>query len=269
MAATLGRTGMMDAEKPVLPPLWHWLYGKSAPDRAALRVDGMPRESALLPPVDLPRRMWASSALQFHSDLYVGDKVCRVSEVADVALKQGRSGDLVFVETVHTLTSPRGAALTERHTMVFRGLEEKPAAESLQGGSSAPAARRDTEKRPLPEPEYSREIVADEILLFRYSALTFNSHRIHYDRPYATQTEGYPGLVVHGPLLATLLLDFVAHSFPDRRIRAFSFKAVNPVFDLHPFLLNTRLDTIEDKRFAAWVTDNGGKVCMSAEGMLE
>lgn len=268
MAATLGRRDLFGGKASVLPPLWHWLYGKPILEQRDLRPDGMPRESDILPPIALPRRMWASSSIQFHSDLYVGDTLRRSSEIADIVHKQGRSGELVFVELVHTLMSQRGLALTERHTIVFRDLETARPAQPETLERAGASSQRGTEGEAHPKAEYSREIVPDEILLFRYSALTFNSHRIHYDRSYATQTEGYPGLLVHGPLIATLLLDLVGRNFSDRRVQEFSFKAINPIFDLHPFRVCMRLDPAVNKRFSMWALDHADRICMQADGVF-
>lgn len=265
MAATLGRRDITDRPTGILPPLWHWLFGAPAVDESQLQLDGMPRGSDIVPPVPLPRRMWASSALQFHSDLHVGDPICKRSEVIDIVHKHGRSGELVFVELLHTLTTPKGIALTERHTIAFR--DEPKAAATSQSQSTADDTHPHRQEAPArPKAEHFREIKPNEISLFRYSALTFNSHRIHYDRPYATGIEGYPGLVVHGPLIATLLLDLVDRHFPDQRIQEFTFKAVRPIFDLHPFRVNMRLDPGNGRRFTLWASDHTDKVCMQAEG---
>jgi 3-methylfumaryl-CoA hydratase len=268
MAATLGRPDIVNRHLQLLPPLWHWLYGTPALEESQLHADGMPRGSDIVPPIPLPRRMWASSALQFHSDLHIGDAVSRRSEVIDIVYKQGRSGDLVFVQLMHTLTGPQGAALTERHIIAFREAQMKEPAAAKHAASAGKAESGGSSAVSMPEPHYSRKIVPNEISLFRYSALTFNSHRIHYDRPYATETEGYPGLVVHGPLIATLLLDLVDRHFSDRVVGEFSFKALNPIFDLHPFRLNMRLDSIDDHRFTLWASDHDDRVCMQAEGLF-
>ncbi|HWL28838.1 MAG TPA: MaoC family dehydratase N-terminal domain-containing protein [Burkholderiaceae bacterium] len=267
MAATLGRPDIANRSERLLPPLWHWLYGAPALDESQLQADGMPRGSDIVPPVPLPRRMWASSALQFHNELHIGDMIRKQSEVTDIVHKQGRSGELVFVELLHTLAGPKGVALTERHTIAFRDAEpSSPPAPKVTPAASNHDTSRKAEAPALPEAEYSRDIVPTEISLFLYSALTFNSHRIHYDRPYATEVEGYPGLVVHGPLIASLLLDLVDRHFPDRGIQDFAFKAVRPIFDLHPFSVNMRLEPGADKRFTLWASDHTHNVCMQAEG---
>lgn len=263
MAATLGRLDITQRAIPTLPPLWHWLYGAAALDESQLQLDGAPRGSDIIPPIPLPRRMWASSSIKFHQDLYIGDLVRKQSEVLDIVPKHGKSGALIFVELLHTLSTQKGVALTERHTIVFR--EAPPISSDKVIMSNNITPRRDESPVTL-EAEYSRDIDLNEVSLFRYSALTFNSHRIHYDRPYATEVEGYPGLVVHGPLVATLLLDLVDRHFPDKAIKEFSFKALKPIFDLHPFKVNMRFAANSDKHFLLWASDHNNAVCMQAEG---
>jgi 3-methylfumaryl-CoA hydratase len=222
LAATLDRVEPEPLPGSELPALWHWIYFNPVAPARELGPDGHPRRGGFLPPVPLPRRMWAGGRLRFNHALQIDDEVQRVSRISDVSVKHGRSGALVFVTVRHEITNARGLALSEEHDIVYR--EETPA------GAPGPQAQ------PAPAGEqFSRVVVPDPVMLFRYSALTFNGHRIHYDRPYATQVEGYPGLVVHGPLLATLLLDQLRREFPSAKVRTFSFKAVRPVFNLHPF----------------------------------
>ncbi|RZJ16456.1 MAG: acyl-CoA dehydrogenase, partial [Haliea sp.] len=194
LAATLDREEPEPSPGSELPPLWHWLYFTPRPRAGEIGPDGHALRGGFLPPVPLPRRMWAGGRLRFHHPLRIDDQITRVSRIGDVRVKQGRAGALVFVTVVHDITDSRGLALSEEHDIVYR---EPP----LPGAAAA-------EPQMAPgDPEFSREIVPDPVLLFRYSALTFNGHRIHYDRPYATEVEGYAGLIVHGPLIATLLLD--------------------------------------------------------------
>jgi 3-methylfumaryl-CoA hydratase len=187
--------------------------------------------------------MWAGGRVKFLDELRVGDPITRRSEVKSVSLKQGRTGDLVFVLVEHQVLTERGPAIIEEHDIVYRGVDAPVV------GSPAPgAAPRDT----APQPSHSRTIVPSPVLLFRYSALTFNGHRIHYDRPYVTEVERYPGLIVHGPLQATLLIQLAAEMF-GHPLGAFSFRAVKPLFDLGLFRLSGRLDgkaatlTVEDE----------------------
>jgi 3-methylfumaryl-CoA hydratase len=195
--------------------------------------------------------MWAGGRLRWHAPLRVGDVAERTSRIQSVSHKSGRTGDLVFVLVQHEVHNAQGLVLTEEHDIVYRA----PA----QAGEAAP----EPQAAPV-ESTWSREIMPDAALLFRYSALTFNGHRIHYDRSYVTQVEGYPGLVVHGPLIATLLVDLVRSEQPGRRLASFSFKAVRPTFDLDPFRVSGRL--LGNRRGAQlWAQDHEGWLTMQAE----
>lgn len=227
LAATLDRHDPAPQAGAELPPLWHWLYFLPQHRQSELGPDGHAERGGFLPPVPLPRRMWAGSRVQWHAPLRVGDPVERTSRIASVTHKAGRTGDLVFVLVQHELRNAAGLAISEEHDIVYRGAPQPgdPVPQPVAADAGAP---------------WQREIVPDDVLLFRYSALTFNGHRIHYDRKYVTEVEGYPGLVVHGPLLATLLVDLVRRQKPGAALRSFTFKAVRPVFDLQPFTLNGR-----------------------------
>jgi len=249
MAATLDRDDPLpDAGDPV-PPLWHWCYFPPLARQSEIGPDGHPKRGGFLPPVSLPRRMWAGGRLAFARPLVVGERVLRTSRIASVSAKEGRSGRLVFVTVQHDYADALGAAIHEEHDIVYR---EAPA----PGAPSAvpPSAPSDE--------AYSREIVPDPVLLFRYSALTFNGHRIHYDRDYVTREEGYPGLVVHGPLIATLLLDLLRRERPRSRVRSFEFRAVSPLFDIHRFRVCGRDDG--DGRHALWARSHEGALAMQA-----
>ena len=231
-----------------LPPLWHWLYFLPSARQSELGPDGHPKRGGFLPPVPLPRRMWAGGQLEFFHPLRIGDAVERVSTIEDVSLKSGRSGELCFVRVRHEIHSPRGLALREFHDIVYRP-EPVPGAPVAAG-------------EPAPEAQWRERVVPDDVLLFRYSALTFNGHRIHYDRQYVTQVEGYPGLIVHGPLLATLLAGLGGRQFPGREPKAFSFRALKPVFDLHPFEVCGKADGQDAADL--WVRDHEGHRTMAA-----
>ncbi len=253
LAATLDRDDPAPAAGTEVPPLAHWLYFLPVARQSELGPDGHPKRGGFLPKVELPRRMWAGGRLTFEQPLRVGDAITRTSKIADVTVKPGRSGALVFVCVRHEIRGGRGVALTEEHDIVYR--------DNPRPGAPAPA--------PQPAPrefEFSREIVPDPVLLFRYSALTFNGHRIHYDRTYATEVEGYPGLIVHGPLIATLLLDLARRNLPQASIRSFAFKAVRPLFDLNPFSVCGRRD---GERIALWARDHEGALAMDATAELE
>ncbi len=226
MSATLDRDDPRPRNGDVLPPLWHWLYFLPIYRHSEAGPDGHMRRGGFLPPVPLPRRMWAGSRVQFQRPLRVGETIRRVSTVADVTHKSGRSGDLVFVVVRHEVTARDGVAIAEEHDIVYR---EAPRTgnDPAESGAKPAAAPADA--------TWQREVRPDALLLFRYSALTFNGHRIHYDRSYVTDVEGYPGLVVHGPLLATLMLDLVRRERPDAQVTKFRFRALRPVLDTAAF----------------------------------
>jgi 3-methylfumaryl-CoA hydratase len=252
LAATLDREPMRPAPGTPLPPLWHWLYFLPLHRQSEIGVDGHARRGGYLPPVPLPRRMWAGSQLDFHSPIRVGDAVRRVSTIESVREKSGRSGPLVFVKVRHEVfcNAVAPAALTEFHDIVYR--------EAARPGESAP------EPQAAPATSaWQRTIVPDDVLLFRYSALTFNGHRIHYDRRYVTDVEGYPGLIVHGPLIATLLLDLLRRELPQAQVSRFEFRAVRPTFDLHPFSVCGE-PAADGKSVRLWGRDHQGWLTMDA-----
>ena len=247
LSATLDRDDAEPREGDVLPPLWHWLYFLPRARQSEIGVDGHPRRGGFLPPVDLPRRMWAGGRLTFGAPLLLGEDVRRVSTIADVSAKSGRSGNLVFVLVRHEIANAAGVAITEEHDIVYR---DAPAP------GEAPAVPKQAEA----ESAWRRDVVPDDVLLFRYSALTFNGHRIHYDRRYVTTEEGYPGLIVHGPLLATLLLDLFARH-DSRTVKSFSFRALSPVFDTTRFTVHGSPDAGGAK---LWIRRDDGALCMEA-----
>ncbi len=254
LSATLDRDDPAPRDGDALPPLWHWLYFLPLYRHSEAGPDGHHARGGFLPPVELPRRMWAGSRVQFTRSLRVGERVQRTSTVADVTHKSGRRGALVFVLVRHELAGDAGHAITEEHDIVYR--------EAPRPGD-APSA-----PQPAPaETAWSREIVPDPLLLFRYSALTFNGHRIHYDRRYCAEVEGYPGLVVHGPLLATLLLDSLRRARPQATVADFRFRALQPVFDIAPFTVcgAPRPDSAEVR---LWVRDHDGVLAMDATATI-
>ncbi len=226
LAATLDRPAGRPAPGTRIPPLWHWLYFLQLARQSELGPDGHPRRGGFLPPVDLPRRMWAGSQLTFHKPLRIGDAITRTSTIEDVTEKRGRSGPLVFVRVRHAIRRHEDAddAITEFHDIVYRDAPQP--GELAAPPQAAPGGAT-----------WERECVPDAVLLFRYSALTFNGHRIHYDRRYVTDVEGYPGLVVHGPLIATLLLELLHQRRPDVDVAHFEFRAMRPTFDTAPFFV--------------------------------
>ena len=250
LSATLDRDDPAPAPGDPVPPLWHWLYFTPLTPQREIGPDGHALRGGFLPPVPLPRRMWAGGRLAFARPLAVGDEVVRTSSIADVSVKSGRSGTLVFVSVHHEIADARGVAITEEHDIVYRDAPPRGAA----AGGSAPT--------PAPSGEaYHRAIVPDPVLLFRYSALTFNGHRIHYDRSYVTDVEGYPGLVVHGPLTQTLLIDFARDHAGGRRFVSWTTQARAPLFEPQPFELRGRPTA---GGCELWAVTPEGTVAMSA-----
>ncbi len=256
LAATLDRDPTLPADGTPLPPLWHWLYCLPLTRASETGADGHPRRGGFLPPVPLPRRMWAGSRFRFASPLAVGDAIRRTSTIEDVAVKQGRSGPLVFVTVRHEFVRERDAvlAIVEHHDIVYRAAA--PAAATSPPAAPAPASAR-----------WQRRVTPEPVLLFRYSALTFNGHRIHYDAPYVTGVEGYSGLIVHGPLLATLLLDLVRRERPNAHVTQFSFRALRPVFDIGSFVVCG--EPHEDGSVGLWIRDAEGALAMEASAVID
>ena len=252
LAATLDRDDPPPAAGDALPPLWHWLYFLPTARQSQLGPDGHPKRGGFLPPVDLPRRMWAGGRFGFQQPLRLGEPITRVSTIKDVAMKQGRTGPLIFVVVRHEVSGPGGLALTEEHDIVYR--------EAAVPGEAAPAP-----PQAPPSAAWRRDIDADDVLLFRYSALTFNGHRIHYDRRYVTTEEGYPGLIVHGPLLATLLLDLLRRNHAGQ-LKSFKFRALAPTFDTIPFAVCGQPGA--DGTVALWAQHQTGALAMQAEAVV-
>jgi 3-methylfumaryl-CoA hydratase len=252
LSATLDRDDPAPVTGTALPPLWHWLYFLPQHRQSEIGADGHARRGGFLPPVPLPRRMWAGGRLQWleANPLVVGDAARRISRIESVTHKAGRTGDLLFVLVKHDVHNANGLALTEEHDIVYRAAAQPddPAAPPVASEKGA---------------DWQREITPDDVLLFRYSALTFNGHRIHYDRKYVTEVEGYPGLIVHGPLIATLLVDLVRRQAPGAFIKSFNFRAVRPTFDLHPFRLNGQ-PSADGKTVRLWAEDHEGWLTMQA-----
>lgn len=244
---------------PDVPQGLHWCLAVPDAPTAALGEDGHPRRDAgsagLLPPIPLPRRMWAGSSVEFLAPLPAGAQIERASSLRSIQRKTGGSGTLVFVEVAHDTRADGVVAVREVQSIVYR--EAAPA-----GAPPVPSpAAADAEFDPAPWP-IVRTIVPGEALLFRYSALTFNSHRIHYDLPYATAIEGYRGLVVHGPLTATLLLDLARQVFGDNALRRFRFRGLSPAICGEPLHLALR-DKGEAIDLAAFAAD--GRQIMQAD----
>jgi 3-methylfumaryl-CoA hydratase len=239
----------------LLPPLWHWLYFLPFHRQSELGPDGHARRGGFLPPVDLPRRMWAGGRIDFIRPLRAGESVTRTSHIAEVRFKEGRSGPLVFVLVRHEIRNELGLALTEEHDIVYRN--------HASPGEPAATPQRAPLEAALSGAAWGRTIYPDDVLLFRYSALTFNGHRIHYDRRYATEIEGYPGLVVHGPLIATLLADLVGRNMPGSVLSHFEFRALSPIFDTSEFRIEGTPER-DGKTIRLWAKGPGDVLAMSA-----
>ncbi len=247
----LGRPEPELREGDPLPPSWLSLYFVPRFTAAELRPDGSPRDTGVVPPMPLPRRMFAGERVRLHRPLRLGERVHRELELADLSAKTGGTGTLVFSTVVSRVSGADGVALEDERRTVFR--------EEVKAGEGNQAPRRE----PAPaDVAWRKTIRPDPVLLFRFSALTFNSHRIHYDRTWATEVEGYPGLVVHGPLTTTLLVDFARDQNPGRRVVAYATQARAPLFDTAPFELRGRPTA---RGCECWAVTPEGTVAMSAE----
>lgn len=234
-----------DRNADAVPPLGHWLCFLPTFPQSSLGPDGHGARGDFYPPLDLPMRMWAGSRVRFLAPIPFGAVITRRATLASIVQKDGRTGPLAFVTVRYEIFDGETLCLTEENDLVFRTRSKD--------GTPSQGERR--------EAEVTRIVSPDATLLFRYSALTFNGHRIHYDRDYTTKTEGYPGLLVHGPLLATLLVDHFRRHEPNAIIRSVSFRAKRPVFDLGPFTVN--LKTTSDGA-DLWAADSEGFVAMDA-----
>jgi 3-methylfumaryl-CoA hydratase len=251
LAATLDWEEPASALRGPLPPFWHQVLFLPLHRQSEIGPDGHAKRGGFLPPVPLPRRMWAGGEVSFLEPIRIGDALTRTSRILDVQFKAGRSGPLVFVTVEHAIDRAGVVVLHERQDLVYR--------EAAGPNDPAPTSRAAPTDH-----AFDMEIRPDDVLLFRYSALTFNGHRIHYDRRYVTQVEGYPGLIVHGPLIATLLLESLRLKMPGRRVSRFSFRSVRPLFDIAPFSVCGRPDA-SGTRVDLWAKNAEGWVAMEAQ----
>ncbi|HKE16776.1 MAG TPA: MaoC family dehydratase N-terminal domain-containing protein [Kofleriaceae bacterium] len=259
--ATLDRDDPFPADGDAAPPLFHFALFPPLARQSALGPDGHARRGGFLPPVALPRRMWAGGRFRFRAPLRVGERVELVSVIERIEEKRGRSGPLVFVTVRHAISGAGGLSLEEEQDLVYR--DAPLPRDSTEPGAPMAAAAAPS----APSARWRRQIAPDDVLLFRYSALMFNGHRIHYDRRYATEVEGYPGLVVHGPLLATLLVDLVRRQLPEAALESFRFTALRPVFDVAPFAICGE-PAPDGRRVRLWAADAAGAIAMEAEAVL-
>jgi len=249
LAATLDMDGC-PREGEAIPLGWHSTLFPRIVRQSQIGPDGHPQRGDFLPPVPLPRRMFAGRRVTFQGDLRVGDRVTRESEIANVTIKDGRTGKMVFVTVRHSIASPRGVAVVEEQDIVYRG-EPDP---------NAP--------KPAPQPAprtatWTREFTPDPVVLFRYSAITFNGHRIHYDHPYVTGVEGYAGLVMNGGL-TTLLTCELARARSPRPPKTMASRNVRPLFVNNPFTVCGE-PSADGASAKLWVSDHEGALALSAE----
>lgn len=234
-----------------LPPGWHWLFFNPFMRRSELGTDGHPKRGGFLPDVKLPRRMWAGGRLTYHTPIPIGSTATRDSEITNVVVKDGRAGQLVFVTVCHTIFYDGKICLKEEQDIVYR---EAPSPDAPNPKAT-----------PTPEgAEWSEEITPDSTLLFRYSALTSNGHRIHYDQAYAQEEEGYRDLVVHGPLIATLLQGLAVDCCPDKQLHKFGFRGMAPLFVDRGFHIEG--SKVENgNELIVWARGPEGEMAMRAE----
>jgi len=253
LTAALDRDDPAFAPGDVLPDPWHRLYFHTAPRASLVAADGRGTSEGLLPPFPGLARMWAGGAFAFERPIRIGDTIEKRSRVVSIAEKQGRTGPLVLASVEHVLSRPSGTCLIERQDIVFR----QPTRYANAGEG----------ERAVLTPAWRREVVPDEVLLFCYSALTYNPHRIHYDWHYATQAEGYPGLLVHGPLTCTLLLDLIRRSVPDRGLASFDYRALRPLICGRRMVI---AGTLVDGGSAVevWAEDDKGFLSMRGRGVF-
>jgi 3-methylfumaryl-CoA hydratase len=250
LAATLGSS---IADAAMLPPLWHWMLFQEWAPPQQVGTDGHAKRGGFLPPiVDLPRRVWAGGRVNFHTNIALNSCMTRTSTILSVKEKIGASGRLLLVTVGHEMTDERGLAISEEQDLIYRG-SDNPAVRLAEGSAPAPAG------------SFFREVQPDPVLLFRFSSLTGNGHRIHYDLDYAKNEEGYPGLVVHGPLQAILLADLLLRQHTDSQLSHFAFRAQRTAIVGVPLVLE---GWSEGPIFRLRTRDTVGAVCMSAEATL-
>jgi 3-methylfumaryl-CoA hydratase len=249
LAATLDAPDRIEPQPgAAIPPLWLWLYFLPDTPMSGVGPDGHPRRGGFLPPIDLPRRMWAGSRCVFHDAARIGEPITRVSTIRSVTPKDGKAGPMVFVTVDHAVSAAGRLVMTESQDIVYLPLPERFSPPPAQVASAC---------------DWAMAAAVDPVLLFRFSALTFNGHRIHYDRPYAMETEKYPGLVVHGPLQALWLYEAGRATAPGRMPTRFSFRGLRPLFDFDRISLNGRRR--EDGGLDLFTTNGDGAIGMQAE----
>ena len=251
LTATLDRDDPPFRDGDAIPPGWHQFYIREVVKLRDTAEDGHPKRGGFLPPIPLPRRMWAGTASTFHRPIRVGERIRKVSTIEAVTPKTGKTGRLVFLRLVHEISGEDGVATTEVQDIVYR--------EAAKPGAAAP--------EPPAAPGtavWKRAIHPTTVLLFRFSALTMNSHRIHYDRSYVTGVEKYPGLLVHGSLTQILLMDLFRRERPDAVLKTFSVRAVSPLYDTSDFTVEGTPGA-DGASATLWALNHEGRLAMSAE----
>lgn len=248
MTATMDRSDATPRDGEPIPLGWHWLYFLEAKPAAELGPDGHPRRGGFLPPVSLPRRMWAGGRIEFMRPINVGERIRRDSEILSVQPKIGKSGSLVFVTVRHTVSGSGSVAVVEEHDIVYR--DAAKATDPAPVGKAAPAS-----------PAWSRKVQPSTTLLFRFSALTFNGHRIHYDFDYCKNEEHYPGLVVHGPLQTLLMLDLCRRNSA-KPVKKLDYRAMHPVFHQNALTVNGN-PSADGTKADLWTANHEGNYAMA------
>jgi 3-methylfumaryl-CoA hydratase len=238
---------------PIAPQGLHWCLCVPDTPTTDLDDDGHPKRGGFFPPIPLPRRMWASSKVQFHAPIVAGMAVTRHSTISNITEKMGNSGHLIFVTIDHSWSAAGAYLVTEQQSLVYRGATTSRIQRSLNSDVTLDPAC------------WHRSLIPSEAMLFRFSAITFNTHRIHYDHPYAQQVEGYPALVVHGPLMASLLLDHAAREIGSNRLKSFEFRGLAPAFAGDPLHLSGQQN---DDKLALQVIGNDGRTVMEAQAII-
>lgn len=236
-----------------MPHLFHWANFLPVVNQSEIAADGHPKKGDFLPPIPFPRRMWAGSRLEFIQPILVGQELRRVSEISDIQFKHGKNGELYFVTVNHFIYANDELVIKEQQDIVYK---PETIITNNVSVTTTPV------ESPCRNYSFKQQHSVDTTALFRYSALTFNGHKIHYDRPYAMQVEGYPGLVVHGPLLATLLMQTLQDKYPDKIIKKFEFRAVKPVFDFNEFYI---CGDVQEQTAELWIEHSDGHIAMKAK----
>lgn len=256
LVATFDREENAPTQGETIPPGWHCGYFNSMAPQASLLADGLGQGTGVLPKIPLPRRMFAGVRMTLHVPIRVGDVLRRETELTDLQLRQGSTGTLIFTTQVRKIFTPRGLAITEEYDGAFR--------EEVTAGAKSGIPKRDPVPENLP---WTRTHKANAVSLFRFSAITFNPHRIHYDTPYAMNVEGYPGLVVHGPYSQHCLTDFIRDMTPGKSIKTFHMRARAPLFEPEPFTLVGR-PTDGGNACEAWALTPQGTIAMQVTATL-